>query len=206
MLEDLQNAFSSYQQALQFPVNRQDPNLWYGIGILYDRYNSLEHASQAFLSVVKMHSAKPFNKINEVFFRLGVVYKQQGKYEEALDCFQKIEENPPHPLTKYDVAFQKGHIFELQKNIHKAKSIYDNILAENDNNAKVHQQLGWLYHHNPQLCEDDEKAQSIAIDHLSTAVNIGKQKCKPKKFPLESLFFVFSACSIFFFLYLLLNL
>lgn len=32
----------------------QEPKLWYGIGILYDRYGSLEHAEEAFSSVLRM--------------------------------------------------------------------------------------------------------------------------------------------------------
>jgi hypothetical protein len=32
----------------------QDPKLWYGIGILYDRYGSLDHAEEAFTSTLDM--------------------------------------------------------------------------------------------------------------------------------------------------------
>ena len=38
----------------------QDSKLWYGIGILYDRYGSLEHAEEAFLSVLRMDQGKFF--------------------------------------------------------------------------------------------------------------------------------------------------
>lgn len=41
---DLQNAYAAYQQALVNLANPKDPNLWCGIGILYDRYGSFEHA------------------------------------------------------------------------------------------------------------------------------------------------------------------
>jgi tetratricopeptide (TPR) repeat protein len=61
----------------------KDPNLWYGIGILYDRYGSFEHAEEAFTAVLKMDSK--FEKSNEIYFRLGIIYKQQMKYESALD-------------------------------------------------------------------------------------------------------------------------
>ena len=36
-------------------ISRQEnPKLWYGIGILYDRYGSLDNAEEAFSSVLKM--------------------------------------------------------------------------------------------------------------------------------------------------------
>lgn len=57
--------------------------MWYGIGILYDRYGSFEHAEEAFTAVLKMDNK--FEKANEIYFRLGIIYKQQMKHEQALD-------------------------------------------------------------------------------------------------------------------------
>ena len=75
MQDDLQQAYAAYQQALYLLPNpkvpflrprllftrcscispfQEDPKLWYGIGILYDRYGSLDHAEEAFSSVLKM--------------------------------------------------------------------------------------------------------------------------------------------------------
>eukprot|EP00158_Paraphelidium_tribonemae_P007968 Partr_v1_DN28415_c1_g1_i2_m41099 putative involved in the repression of many genes in a wide variety of physiological processes. May also be involved in the derepression of at least some target genes. The complex is recruited to target genes by interaction with DNA-bound transcriptional repressors. The complex recruits histone deacetylases to produce a repressive chromatin structure, interacts with hypoacetylated N-terminal tails of histones H3 and H4 that have been programmed for repression by len=54
MMDDLPKAYNSYQQALVYLPNPKEPKLWYGIGILYDRYGSFEHAEEAFTSVIKM--------------------------------------------------------------------------------------------------------------------------------------------------------
>ena len=76
MQDDLQKAYAAYQQALYLLPNpkvracvlsvasmfadicpsetQKDPKLWYGIGILYDRYGSLDHAEEAFSSVLRM--------------------------------------------------------------------------------------------------------------------------------------------------------
>lgn len=76
MQDDLQKAYSAYQQALyllpnpkvsssltlyhpfhvpySYTCHKEDPKLWYGIGILYDRYGSLDHAEEAFSSVLRM--------------------------------------------------------------------------------------------------------------------------------------------------------
>ena len=148
----------------------------YGIGILYARMNNLDYAQQAFEKVIQIHdTSNKFEKINELCFRLGIVHRQKGNYEEALKYFQMIGENPPAPLNIDDIKFQKGHIFELQKNIVQAKEIYDEILQNNPNDAKVHQQIGWLYYQNPQLSSNHN---SIAIQHLTSAVNIGNYKKK----------------------------
>ena len=75
MQDDLQKAYSAYQQALYLLPNpkasyshqpifthlhqlQEDPKLWYGIGILYDRYGSLDHAEEAFASVLRMDKGR----------------------------------------------------------------------------------------------------------------------------------------------------
>jgi glucose repression mediator protein len=100
MMDDLQQAYSAYQQALYhlsdpkvcflhiIPslltlIAAKEPKLWYGIGILYDRYGSLEHAEEAFSQVMRMEPG--FEKANEIYFRLGIIYKQQQKFNQSLD-------------------------------------------------------------------------------------------------------------------------
>jgi glucose repression mediator protein len=72
MIDDLPKAYACYQQAIMHipdakvrPASfsrrqtyanvraQNEPKLWYGIGILYDRYGSLEHAEEAFASVIQ---------------------------------------------------------------------------------------------------------------------------------------------------------
>ncbi|GAA5944277.1 transcription regulator CYC8 [Sporobolomyces koalae] len=144
MIDDLKKAYSSYQQALYYMPNPHEPKLWYGIGILYDRYGSLEHAEEAFSSVIRMDPN--FEKSNEIFFRLGIIYKQQRKSMQSLECFRYILSNPPRPLTEIDIWFQIGHVYEQQQDFIAAKESYERVLQENPAHAKVLQQLGGLYH------------------------------------------------------------
>lgn len=83
MMDDLQKAYSAYQQALYHLQSPKEPKLWYGIGILYDRYGSLDHAEEAFSQVMRMDPQ--FDKANEIYFRLGIIYKQQHKYAQSLE-------------------------------------------------------------------------------------------------------------------------
>lgn len=88
MMDDLQQAYTSYQQALYHLRDPKEPKLWYGIGILYDRYGSLEHAEEAFSQVMRMEPK--FEKANEIYFRLGIIYKQQTKYPQSLEVRRHI--------------------------------------------------------------------------------------------------------------------
>eukprot|EP01112_Ceratiomyxa_fruticulosa_P013180 TRINITY_DN3691_c0_g1_i1.p1 TRINITY_DN3691_c0_g1~~TRINITY_DN3691_c0_g1_i1.p1 ORF type:complete len:845 (-),score=192.51 TRINITY_DN3691_c0_g1_i1:47-2581(-) len=164
MMDDLQKAYTAYQQALYHLQNPKDPNLWYGIGILYDRYGSFEHAEEAFTAVLKMDSK--FEKANEIYFRLGIIYKQQMKHEQSLECFKYILNKPPRPLVQADIWFQIGHVYELMKDFHAAKDAYERVLKENANHAKVLQQLGWLYHHTISFGNQD-----VAINYLMKSID-----------------------------------
>ncbi|CDH60327.1 transcriptional corepressor [Lichtheimia corymbifera JMRC:FSU:9682] len=164
MMDNLQDAYHAYQQALYHLSNPKDPKLWYGIGILYDRYGSLEHAEEAFSAVMKMDPK--FEKANEIYFRLGIIYKQQQKFDLSLQCFRYILHTPPRPLTESDIWFQTGHVYEQQKEYELAKEAYERVLAENPDHAKVLQQLGWLYHQqNTSFCN-----QTLAIQYLTRSL------------------------------------
>ncbi|KAK6535321.1 hypothetical protein TWF694_001785 [Orbilia ellipsospora] len=164
MMDDLQKAYQAYQQALYHLRDPKEPKLWYGIGILYDRYGSLEHAEEAFSQVMRMDPH--FEKANEIYFRLGIIYKQQQKFQQSLDCFKFIVQDPPRPLTEEDIWFQIGHVHEQQKDFENAKKAYLRVLDRDPNHAKVLQQLGWLYHQR----SGSYDSQEIAIEHLEKSV------------------------------------
>ncbi|GAA5843206.1 hypothetical protein JCM9279_001893 [Rhodotorula babjevae] len=169
MIDDLKKAYSSYQQALYYMPNPHEPKLWYGIGILYDRYGSLEHAEEAFSSVIRMDPN--FEKANEIFFRLGIIYKQQRKSAQSLECFRYILNNPPRPLTEIDIWFQIGHVYEQQKDFIAAKESYERVLQENPAHAKVLQQLGGLYHRSRAPFYNPEVSVQILTKSLESDPN-----------------------------------
>lgn len=161
MKDDVEAAFQSYQQALNHLPNPTDAKLWYGIGILYDRWACYENAEIAFTTALK-HAKHHFDKTSEVCFRLGVIYKQLGQFDTSLHYFQQVLENPPSPLTTLDVQFQMGHCHEQQGDVFKAKEIYESILNLNPTHTKALQQLGWLVHASTDpTVHDEEKAMQL---------------------------------------------
>lgn len=127
-MDDLQQAYSAYQQALYHLRDPKvssihtmrhtltnhivkEPKLWYGIGILYDRYGSLEHAEEAFSQVMRMQP--DFEKANEIYFRLGIIYKQQQKYQQSLEvCKPEANFKPPKCLIALSVS---GILFQYHR-------------------------------------------------------------------------------------------
>ncbi|KAK0316664.1 glucose repression mediator protein [Friedmanniomyces endolithicus] len=183
MMDDLQQAYSAYQQALYHLPDPKEPKLWYGIGILYDRYGSLEHAEEAFSQVMRMDPN--FEKANEIYFRLGIIYKQQQKFQQSLECFRYIVSDPPRPLNEEDIWFQIGHVHEQQKDYDSAKSAYTCVLERDPNHAKVLQQLGWLHHQQSTSFSSQEKA----IEYLEKSVASGQHYSRATRCdaPLTSL-------------------
>ncbi|KAK5997032.1 General transcriptional corepressor ssn6 [Cladobotryum mycophilum] len=168
MTENLQKAYDAYQQALVNLRDPKDPMLWYGIGILYDRYGSYDYAEEAFSQVMQIQP--DFEKANEIYFRLGIIYKQQSKFNQSLECFKYIVNSPPGPLTQEDIWFQIGHVHEQQKDFDSAKAAYQRVLDHSPNHAKVLQQLGWLHHQQSNSYESQERAiqfleKSVAADN-----------------------------------------
>lgn len=165
MTENLQKAYDAYQQALVNLRDAKDPMLWYGIGILYDRYGSYDYAEEAFSQVMQIQPE--FEKANEIYFRLGIIYKQQSKYTQSLECFKFIVSSPPAPLSQDDIWFQIGHVHEQQKDFDNAKNAYNRVLDNTPQHAKVLQQLGWLHHQQSNSFEVQERA----IQYLEKSVS-----------------------------------
>lgn len=64
-----------------------------------------------------MRMEPTFEKANEIYFRLGIIYKQQQKFAQSLECFRYIVNDPPRPLSEEDIWFQVGHVHEQQKDV-----------------------------------------------------------------------------------------
>ncbi|KAJ2607435.1 glucose repression mediator protein [Coemansia sp. RSA 1365] len=172
MLDELPKAYHAYQQAIIHLPNPKKPKLWYGIGILYDRYGSYDHAEEAFIAVMNMDPG--FDKATEIYFRLGIIHKCQGKYAQSLECFNRILGDPPKPLTETDIWFQIGNVHELNSEFVHAKEAYERVLHENPQHAKVLLQLGALYFRpNTSLTNID-----MAIQLLTNAIEVDSDKAE----------------------------
>ncbi|KAJ1750279.1 glucose repression mediator protein [Coemansia sp. RSA 1821] len=170
MLDDLPKAYQAYQNALNSLEEAKEPKLWYGIGIMYDRYCSYDHAEEAFVGVLNMDPN--FDKANEIYFRLGIIHKCQGKYSQSLECFNRILKDPPKPLTEADIWFQIGNVHELSSEFGLAKEAYERVLRENPQHVKVLQQLAMLYFRpNTSLTNID-----AAVQLLTSAIEMDSDK------------------------------
>lgn len=59
----------------------------------------MDHAEEAFSQVMQMQP--DFEKANEIYFRLGIIYKQQQKYNQSLEVRAHPQADSRHPLLIY---------------------------------------------------------------------------------------------------------
>jgi Tfp pilus assembly protein PilF len=145
-VDELHKAYTAYQQALIHIREPHDPFLWYGIGVLYDRYGSADHAREAFEAVLSMAPTATFDRHAEVRFRLAMLNKQRRAYTEALDHLRAIVDSPPAPLTTVDVVCHIARVEELRGNFPAANMAYQRALELDPNSAKTLQQFAWYCH------------------------------------------------------------
>ena len=80
----------------------------------YWKEGHFEDAKTQLKSYLAAYSESPY--LNEVFAMLGDLYLQEGKLEEALDCYKKIESSECQLLTalhRAEVLYQLGRYEEL---------------------------------------------------------------------------------------------
>ncbi|KAJ1339757.1 hypothetical protein BSLG_005663 [Batrachochytrium salamandrivorans] len=91
-----------YQRILK--INETSGEIWGALGHCYLMLDDLQKAYNAYQSAL-YHLPDP--KANEIYFRLGIIYKQERKFD--------LSRRPPSPLTEIDIWFQIIHLYEQQK-------------------------------------------------------------------------------------------
>lgn len=93
----------------------------------------------------------------EALYNLGLVLKQQGNNEEALECFQKFTGSL---ALLPEVTYQIGCLLERLGDSEAAAESFQQLLGLVPSDAKVLQKLGELYDHDG----DKQQAHHYHID------------------------------------------
>lgn len=111
LVEDLQNSFQAYQRALYALTDIKDSQLWYGIGILYEKFESYDHAISALIAVLKM--SPQFYQKSEVLYKLGMIFAKTNQLSHARKYFQdSIDSNTFTQKRKTDTLIKIGILHE----------------------------------------------------------------------------------------------
>lgn len=162
VLDQLENAFAAFQQALGLLQNPRDPHFWYDIGILYEKLESLDHAEAVWRYILRLFPA--FERCDEIYFRLGWLSLQQGKYEASAEIFQWLLTHPPPFLSQADIFVHLGHTYELAKDFGRARDAYEHALSCNPKHSKGLLRFGdMLLRHNSSQSSDLSTAEALLL-------------------------------------------
>lgn len=93
--------------------------MWYGIGILYEKFESFDHAISALIAVLKM--SPQFYQKSEVLFKLGMIFAKMNYYQNARKYFQESVDTKTFNLSrKSDTIIKIGLLHEYESNFQAA--------------------------------------------------------------------------------------
>jgi tetratricopeptide (TPR) repeat protein len=114
LTDEIHQAFNAYQHALNCVEDIKDPQLWYGIGILYEKFESYDNAISALVGVLKM--SPNFYQKSEVLYKLGVIFAKTNQINQAINYFQNsILTNSFTNKRKVDTLLKIGLLYEEKR-------------------------------------------------------------------------------------------
>lgn len=181
LLEDFAKALSAYQRFF----NAQQVNYWkdaaflYGLGIVYFNFSAYPWAIKIFQQLLYIDPS--FNCSNEVHLRLAIIFKAQGSCEASVKHFQMaLMDSSPCSLSKVEIRFHLGHLYEMQNKCELAQEMYENIIESpnvpSNIRANAYKQLGWMYYNKEHLGDRPsrmEKAVQLLLKAIETDPNSG---------------------------------
>jgi tetratricopeptide (TPR) repeat protein len=141
---EYQKCFTAYQKALYTMEDNRDAQLWYGIGLLYNKFESYKYAEPAFQAVLKIDPN--FEQKSEVLFKLGIIYKHSNSLENAITYLRNSIAGENILLSrKVEALSNIGKCHEKQNKLPIAIEIYQEALELDPKNFKTLEYLGWAY-------------------------------------------------------------
>eukprot|EP01052_Picozoa_sp_SAG31_P022881 SAG31_NODE_1845_length_7104_cov_2.447680_3_plen_396_part_00 len=134
MINDVEKAHIAYQQTLYLEP-APNPHLWYGLGLLYERRGVHDLAEQYLARALE--EPGDFDRHSDCTFRLGMVYKKNALYPQALQCFYRLSEQSDGVVTE-TVEKLQGRLDQLKADLHALQD-RDIYTAEN---AALQGQIG----------------------------------------------------------------
>ena len=114
--------YSSY--AVNFPGSRKSVNYWYNAGVIYDAFNKIQPAVEAYNNYYMKSKARDRH---ETLYLTGLLYERNRKWMEAVNYFDRYIKSPSSQsgsnLKKVRASFKITEIYQYRlKNKGKAKS------------------------------------------------------------------------------------
>ena len=141
--KSLEVAIDLFQTALKHNPNAE--HLYANLAQIYGRLGKEELELEYWYKAI---SINPDLFDAQAYYKIAQAFKQQGKIEQAIDCFQKTCDRG---LETIAASYQLGEIYLNQGNLELAKTYYQKILNQDNQQASAHYKLGSILFRQKQL-------------------------------------------------------
>ena len=125
-------------QEMASPTQIEEARKNYNAGTEYLHNNDLENAEICFLKAIEEDS-----KFVDAMDHLGLVYRRQERYEDAIEMYKKsIEINSENTVPYINLAI----VYKLQRRFEDARQEYLKILEFDKDNPEPYYGIGYLYY------------------------------------------------------------
>jgi tetratricopeptide (TPR) repeat protein len=141
-LGDFPNAFAAYAHALRVQPDSSDPSFWYAMGVVYAHYNYNDHALNCHQKVLALDPQFPYTR--DILFRLGLLHRQLGNFDAALQYLDRVKKDPPNGLLPEDISLQIGYTHQLMEDFVTAHQIYRDLYRLYPKSLQLTIQYAWF--------------------------------------------------------------
>ncbi|ELS05061.1 tetratricopeptide repeat protein [Xenococcus sp. PCC 7305] len=149
--KSLEIAIELFETALKYNPNAE--NIYANLAQIYGQLGNKESELDYWYKAI---SINPNLFDTQAYYKIAQAFKQQGKLEQAIDCFQKSEGLGKEVIA---VSYELGEINLNRGDLASAKTCYQNILEKDPNQAQAHYKLGSIFLRQKQLKSAIEEFQ-----------------------------------------------
>lgn len=134
---DAFNRATSLPRAVAFSFNTI-----FAMGAVYHHFKLYEKAERLYQGLID--NCSDTSLVSDALFRMGLLYRSDGKYQKALACFEKVRAAPPAGLRRQDVDLQVAYTLQKLGRNEEAGRMYREFRMNYPNLLPVTQQYVWF--------------------------------------------------------------
>ncbi|MGF1535025.1 MAG: tetratricopeptide repeat protein [Elainellaceae cyanobacterium] len=168
-LERAQQVMEAFQEA-----HPADAYVCAKLGGLYIQTGQLERGVNLLKHSLKLNPSPA--EAYEIYYHLGIGYRQQQRTAEAVEAYNKAIAQPVHPLIKIGAWLNLGSLYQAQGNLEGAVDQYKALLQADPSFTKGYYNLGLTLKQMgrlPQAIAAYERAVALAPEFADAQQNLG---------------------------------
>lgn len=141
-INDFPNANAAYARVKALIPNYDNTFFWYAYGIVNQHFGYYTDAGECYTKSAKC--TRQINFGNDYLFKLAILYRSTGYYDDSLAMLNKLLKDTPSKMTADDIQFQIAYTNQLAGRSDLAFKKYEELFQRYPNVVEVCQQFLWF--------------------------------------------------------------